>query len=130
MANNYIELSAFLKVAPEKIEKAKEVLEAIITEADNCKEWGYCSFDATVEDTGVWFRHNETVIVEQVEAAASRLLEELEIDEPFFCSWAYTCSKPRVNEFGGGAFVMKRGKPTKYVDAMNKVEAWAHKYKW
>mgnify|MGYP003589551477 CR=1 FL=1 len=72
-----------------------------------------------MESEGVWFHVEESGNTDHVEAIARALLEELEMDEPFVCSWAYTCSKPRIDEFGGGAMVVRRGHETIWVDAMD-----------
>jgi hypothetical protein len=41
---------------------------------------------------------------------------------PIIVTWGYTCSQPRSGEFGGGAFVIKKGK-AKWLDARH----WANK---
>jgi hypothetical protein len=121
MANNYLESSSFLKLPEEKIEQAKVIVDRVIKELEESEE-EYCGCNVKVESEGVWFGGDEYCNVEHVEQIAKALVEELEIDEPFFCSWAYTCSKPRVDEFGGGAFVVQRGKETYWIDAMNHVQ--------
>ena len=63
----------------------------------------------------------ETAVLAHIERAVKAVLEECEIDEPFFCSWAYTCDRQRVDEFGGGAFAVQRGKDTLWIDAMSAV---------
>ena len=67
--------------------------------------------------------------MEHVEQIARVIIEELEIDEPFYCSWSYTCEKPRIDQFGGGALVVQRGKDTKWVDAMNFVHEYIRQQK-
>jgi hypothetical protein len=64
---------------------------------------------------------DESINPDHVEQIARALIEELELDKPFYCSWAYTCSKPRIDEFGGGAFAIVRGKQTYWIDAMGAV---------
>ena len=66
----------------------------------------------------MWFSADECIDTTQVAIFAQALLDELEIDEPFCFSWAYTCSKPRIDEFGGGACKVRRGMAPVWVDAM------------
>ena len=121
MANSYYESSSFLTVPKEKLQEAETIIKRIEAELENGDE-GVCECSATIKGDGVWFRGQETINVEHVAEIAGALIEELEIDEPFFCSWAYTCDKPRIDEFGGGAFVIKRGYETYWCDARSQVE--------
>jgi hypothetical protein len=128
MANNYQESSSFLTIPEDKIGKAQAIIDAavaVLEDEDNEESNGYCGCNVTLEDKGVWFCGDESCNVEHVAEIARELVEQLEIDEPFFCSWAYTCSKPRIGEFGGGAFVIMRGRDTYWVDAMSHVMDFA-----
>jgi len=118
MANNYCESSSFLEIPKDKIDKAQTIIDRVVKELEDDEEIGYCNCQAEVEDDGVWFHEDESINTEHMEAIARALIEELEIDKPFYASWAYTCSKPRIDEFGGGAFVIVRGKQTYWCDAM------------
>ena len=122
MANNYLEYSAFLEVPAEKIEQARTIVAREIARLEADDEWGYCGTGADVEGKGVWFYAEESGNTDHVEAIARTLVEELEIAEPFCCSWAYTCSRPRIGEFGGGAMVVRRGYETIWIDAMDAVQ--------
>jgi len=127
MANNYTETSTLLALEKEQHEKAKEIIAREIKAFEDDEDEGYCGIEAELEQDGVWFHQDESANVQHLETIARALIEELEIDEPFFCAWAYTCSKPRLDEFGGGAFCIKRGQETYWVDAMSHVEEWASK---
>ena len=119
MANNYLEYSAFLEIPPAKIEQARAIVAREIARLEADDEWGYCGTRADVEAEGVWFHAEESGNTDHVEAIARALVEELEISKPFCCSWAYTCSSPRIDEFGGGAMAVRRGHETVWVDALN-----------
>lgn len=127
MANNYTETSSWLDIPADKVEAAKLIIERVssIIEADE-NGYGSCDCCADIEKHneryGVWFHADETVNVEHAELIARALVEELDLPGPFYCSWAYTCSKPRIDEFGGGAFVLAKGVPTMWCDARSEVE--------
>lgn len=121
MANSYTESSSLLSIPKEKHSKAQEIIDRVKAELENGEE-GYCGCHAIMQDSGVWFSGVESINPEHVELIARDLIEELEIDEPFFCSWAYHSDRPIVDEFGGGAFLIKRGYETYWCDARNHVE--------
>jgi hypothetical protein len=118
MADYYCESSSFLKIPAEKLDKAKEILDLLKAQAS--REMFYLGYSYEVDGDGVciyssagWFDPDDA------EIAARRLVDELEIDDPFVCSWSYSCSKPRIDEFGGGAFVVKRGYKTLWLDVQS-----------
>ena len=121
MANNYTQFSAFLQVPADKMDLARIVIERETGRLYEDDDDGYCGTKAELESGGVWFHEEESGTPEHVEMIARALVEELKIEEPFVCSWAYTCSKPRIDEFGGGAFLVRRGKPTLWCDAERQV---------
>ena len=109
---------------PDEVKKAQAIIDGVVKDIEEGKydsDYDYCGCDAVLEDDGVWFHADESIHTEHMEAIARVLIEELEINEPFYCSWAYTCSKPRIDEFGGGAMVIQRGYETYWVDAMDHV---------
>ena len=122
MADNYCEGSSFLEIPEDKTEKAQVIIDRVVAELENDDDFGYCGCQAELEKTGVWFHGDESFHPDHVAEIARALVEELELDKPFYCSWAYTCSKPRIDEFGGGAFAIVRGKKTIWCDAMGFVE--------
>jgi len=119
MANNFQECSAQLPLQSHQIDQAIQIVSRVADELekDDC---GYCGVQVDVDKDSVWFHHDDDgcINIDHLETIARALIEELEIDEPFFASWTYSCSKPRVNEFGGGALAIKRGMDTIWVDAM------------
>jgi hypothetical protein len=111
-----------LEIPEDKLEQAILIVERVKEELEDA-EPNYIGFDAEFEDEGLWIHDDgESIDVEHVAILAQRLLDELEIDEPFVFSWAYTCSKPRVDEFGGGACAVRRGKDPIWCDARNEAE--------
>lgn len=132
MANNYCQSSSYLDVPPEKMGRVKEILDRAEIAAKKLaaeqygipEEWeDQCvSVDSEVDTGGVWFHSWEGFDPEHCELIARMLINELELDTPFHCSWAYVCDKMRVDEFGGGAFAIVRGKPTFWCDALHEVQ--------
>jgi hypothetical protein len=121
MADNCCTSSSSLEIPEGKREQAKTIVDRVVTDLESGEE-GCCDCCVEVEESSVWFYSDEYINPAHVAEIARALVEELEIDEPFYCSWAYTCSKLRVDEFGGGAFGIVRGKPTIWVDAMSEVQ--------
>ena len=123
MANNYQESSSYLTLPEDKLDAAMEIVEKEMKKIEEDEDgYGYCGFTAEKESNGIWFYGEESIDVDHLEQAVREVIEQLEIDEPFYASWSYTCSKPRVDEFGGGAFAIVRGKPTVWIDAMSEVK--------
>lgn len=122
MANSYCETSSFLELTPEQIILAIPIIEKFTDEpdydenSDEDQEWEPFGAEVDVEENGIWFHGNE-VNPEDIAELALAILEELKMDEPFVFSWAYTCSKPRIDEFGGGACAIMRGFDPFWVDA-------------
>lgn len=73
------------------------------------------SFD--IETEGVWFYAEEGGEPDVVVAMIQALQDYFEDDRKHVFSWAYTCSKMRVDEFGGGAAGIVRGKEPLVIDA-------------
>ena len=126
MANNYLITSSQLNFEEGQKDRAQEIVDRVTKEIEKSEDiYGdpveFTQVDVDVEDNGVWFHHDEYVDLDHMEMIARALVEELEIDEPFFASWSYSCSKLRLDEFGGGAMCIKRGRPTIWIDAMQYV---------
>jgi len=119
MANNYQQGSSLLEIPPDKLEAAATIVAKALETLESDSEINWEPIGCTVEmgEGEVWFYEENWFNPESVEYIARRLVEQLGIDEPFYCSWAYTCDKPRTDEFGGGAFVLKRGYQTYWCDA-------------
>lgn len=123
MANNYCQSSSMMSIPKKKLKQAAEILLRVSKELEDNPEEGYCGVCCDLDYTRceIWFHGEESVNTDHLEKIARALVEELKL-KPFFCSWAYTCDKPRIDEFGGGAFAIVRGKRTIWCDAMNWVQ--------
>jgi len=134
MANNYCQFSGAFGIPAEQKDKAREIIDRIKKEFEKDEDYGRLCCDVEVEEDGagflVWLHDDgEYGNPEHAETLARALIEELKPDKPFILSWAFTCSKPRLDEFGGGAFCIIRGKDTFWVDAQNAAGDWADKNK-
>lgn len=121
MANNYCRSSSFIHIKPEQKEQTLEILAKIEAELLEDEDYGYAGFVAQFNDasdygdSGLWIYEEESIVPEHLERLVKALVEELDLPGITTCSWSYTCSKPRVNEFSGGAFAITKGKDTIWV---------------
>lgn len=122
MANNYTLLSTFYPLRPDQLEEAKKVLrEAAIAwvkpedypfcdpvEEDEAS-WKQLPGRIELEGSGIWFGHDEDAdpwLVANLISALQKAFSPKEGGKPFVFSYCYACSKPRVDEFGGGAYAV------------------------
>jgi len=125
MADNYCESSSLINIPKDKMDEAAKIVERIENElGKNGEEW--VGFAAEMVENGVWIYSDETINPERAEALVRELVEELDLPGVYVCSWSYTCSKPRIDEFGGGAFAVKKGKDTIWVDAATRARGLAN----
>lgn len=117
MANYYCQSSSFISIPEEKIPQAKEVLKRIEHYLIDDSDEGYCGFTAEFEGGGVWIYGEESVNEIHMELLVKALVQDLDLPGVHVCSWAYTCSKPRIDEFGGGAFAVQKDRDTIWIDA-------------
>ena len=125
MANNYMQSSSFLTVPPEHLEQAKEIITRIEAELEDDDHEGYVGVKTVVKDKGVWFTEEESITMEHAVDIAQALIDELPcFDETtrFVMSYCYYCSKPRIDDFGGGAVLLRKNKQPEWFDAANLAE--------
>lgn len=67
-----------------------------------------CEFEAN--DEGVWVCARESGDLDALADVVVAFQNVFGIEESWTLTWADTCSKPRVGEFGGGGLVVYRGK--------------------
>jgi len=121
MANNYVETSFIVPVPADKTEQAEKLVEDFINDPENQSNYYDCFFDYEFNNDGLWIHSEESCNVDAVIDCVQVLLDELDIDEPVAFSWAYTCSKPRVDEFGGGAACLRKGEEPIIIEALQEV---------
>ena len=124
MANNYTQSSSQLAIPKEKHDQAKTIIDKFMQQFDDDDDDDdYCGIQVELESEGVWIYGEESFDPDQAAELVQTLLDELEIEEPFVFSWAYSCSKMRLDEFGGGACLVRKGLPYEMVDARNHMES-------
>jgi len=116
MANNHAEASEILEIPAEKLSQAEAIMNRLDEEYEVDDEYGYTPYCWAVHESGIWLHSDESLDLDAVEHTVKILQDELELDEPFVMEAAFTCSKPRLGEFGGAAFRAQRGQPTVWLN--------------
>lgn len=99
------------------------------------EQWDYMDFQFSLEPTrddadgvaALWLYAEESGDPDQVAAVLEEFLKKFRPTGVITFSWAYTCSKLRVNEFGGGAAVVTAD-GTSILDAQSWTEDLAAKF--
>ena len=115
MADCYTHFSCLLDVGTEaKAEQAVDLFLRLCDEEDAESELLCHGFELSLVDGGsgglLWIRDDESGDVESVIAFVLRLAEELTLTGLSGFEHANTCSRPRIDAFGGGAHVIDLGK--------------------
>ncbi len=96
MADNFVESSFVIEIlSPEELAWWKKKGEQ---DTHPYKEW-----ELIENDTQVWFHEDTNFDVEEAAAVIQSFLKECRPKGSCGFSWALSCSKPRLDEFGGGA---------------------------
>lgn len=149
MANNYLQfsMSVPLKTETEQawcrasltalddllsgtevdVEQFDKEIASVVMEARR-KDWVHQGFEWSITPTPekidqpaeLWLHADEAGEPEQVAAFLRAYLTKFNPTGSLWFSWAFTCSKMRVNEFGGGAVVVTAKRVT-FLD----VQDWA-----
>lgn len=112
MANNYTEFSVLLpKVAEEKLAAFMEAVEArqeAAEEEDEYESMPLRGMEYEMLDGELWLHADESGDVSAAADLIQDFLVHFDIAGGIYMSWACTCSKPRINQFDGGAVVVTR----------------------
>ena len=118
MANNYFQSSSFINIPPELMPRAREIVEGLGLSDGSDDPSEACYTEYEFRDGGIWIHDNgEWFDAEEAEAIVSALVNGLNLPGIHVVSWATTCSKPRIDEFDGGAFAVAAGQETVWVGA-------------
>lgn len=127
MADNYCQSSSFIEIPVEKDSRAWVIVERIGEELEADEDEGYAGYSVAPQPGGIWLHNDESINPDHAEKLVKALYEELNLPGVFVCSWAYTCSKQRVGEFGGGAFAVQKGHDTIWIDAAHEAASQAER---
>jgi len=114
MADNYLQFSFAFKIPAERVQQCRAVLDNELERNDAMGESplldGWRDYGTvTIEDDGTVFAYSDCNAnpLDTAELCAM-LLKAADVTTKVGFSYAYSCSKPRLNEFGGGAVVFDR----------------------
>lgn len=127
MADYFTHFSCLLDVGcPEKALRAIDFFVELRDEDDQSDEPQFHGFDLSLQDgpksSVLWIRDDESGDVEAVTAFILRLAEELDLSGLWGFEHSNTCSRPRLDAFGGGAHVIDLG--------VRKVIGWVNTQTW
>lgn len=108
MANNYTQFSEMIPCETKEQQEwlMQRLGETVETEERlQCPD---CEFKADGEN--VWVYSEDSADISALADVVATFQLRFEVDEPWTLTWAETCSKPRVGQFGGGGLVVYRGK--------------------
>lgn len=127
MADYFIHFSCRLDVGtPERAARAIDFFAALRDDDNKSEEPQFHGFDLSLQDgpkNGVlWIHDDESGDVEAVTAFILRLAEELDLSGLWGFEHSNTCSRPRLDAFGGGAHLIDLG--------ARKVIGWVNTQTW
>jgi hypothetical protein len=115
MANSYVQTSLLIPLTAEQQEYAEMVYNKLFEEDETLNEFQeeilsdpdcrYAGFRFERESEGIWLYDDEFVDIDALGAFIFQLVRKFKL-EPVGFTWSNTCSKPRLDEFGGGCCVV------------------------
>ena len=117
MADYFTHFSCLLDVgSAEKAARAYELFLSFLNETYADSQTLSCGFDLSIQDdqphSKLWIRDDDSGDIEAVIAFVLRLAETLDLTGLWGFEYALTCSRPRLDAFGGGAHVLDLGART------------------
>lgn len=114
MADYFTRFSCLLDVGtPDKAARAYEAFIALRNDAYSETEALCCGFDLSIQTDSsgstLWIHDGDSGDPEAVIRFVLRLAGELDLTGLWGFSYALTCSRPRIEAFGGGAHVIDLG---------------------
>ncbi|MCA0422961.1 MAG: hypothetical protein LCH61_06500 [Proteobacteria bacterium] len=128
MADYFTHFSCILDVgSPEKAIAALELLDRLHLEEEEADDPEFSGFTLSLQDgpgsSILWFHDDDGQgDIEGVIRFVLRLAEEIDLTGLWGFEVAYTCSRPRLDAFGGGAHVIDLGE--------RKSIGWTSTHEW
>ena len=116
MAENFTQFSEMIECETE------EQVQFLLAKLNKKGDSGQCCEAKREGLKDVWIHSDENPDLEQMVDVLCEFQKKFKLKKPIVISWAHSCSKPRLSEFGGGAVVIMRGKEY-WIDAAT----WAHR---
>ena len=67
--------------------------------------WGFCA-EYEAASKSLWIHHDDSINTDHAAAFIRRFLAMFRPDKTFVFEYANTCSKPRIDSFGGGCVIV------------------------
>lgn len=114
MADYFTNFSCLLDVGtPDKAARAVDLFVQLRDEDDESDDPQFGGFDLALQDgpggSVLWLHDDESGDVEGVIAFVLRLADDLDLTGLWGFDYSNTCSRPRVDAFGGGAHAIDLG---------------------
>ena len=111
MADYFTRFSCLLDVgSAENAARALDLFVQLRDEDDEREDPSFRSFDLSLQDVPgssiLWIHHDDAGDVENVIAFVIRLAEDLGLSGLWGSEYSLSCSRPRLDGFGGGAHVI------------------------
>lgn len=114
MTESYQQTSSVMTVTSRQIREAKKIIRREQKEIGTRGD-----LKISIDGTDIWFQGCDANAIDTLEIIAKALIEELEVDDPFFVSWSISSDLMRVDAFSGGAMCVSRGRETIRINTMD-----------
>jgi len=101
MANNYTIFSFAIRINPDE---RGEIADFMVKFEETLDEW--IGFDSVIEPNQIWIYTEESGNPDNVAAFLQAYIQRFDSTAVIGFHWSHSCSKPRLDEFGGGAAVV------------------------
>jgi hypothetical protein len=120
MADNYLEFSTdlelrsaderrWLEAQLEDVEHRDNTVPRFLLDHPEPEAGSIAGFEVAWKDDSVVFYSEESANVDHLVHLVQKFLRKFRPQEAWSVTWAETCSKPRIDEFGGGAAFVTAG---------------------
>jgi 3-deoxy-D-manno-octulosonic-acid transferase len=120
MADNYTQFSTLI---PYQTQAQRDWLVMALDKAADSDEGAICQYEIEERESAIWVYAEEYGDVQRLADLVAEYQEEYVTVPPWILSWSETCSKMRLDEFGGGAVAVKGGQQ-KWFNPMLEAEQW------
>lgn len=134
MPNNYNQFSEIIPCGTKEQQDWLMQEIAVAVEFDDGERVAACEFEADGKD--VWVYSEDQGDLDALMDVVAAFQMRFNITEPWTLTWAGTCSKPLIGNFGGGGVVVYKGK-THWMNTwdwctaeVQRLEEWERSLTW